>query len=120
MGVLLNYVAALAVGIIYLMNKTGVLMPVFNRLWAVFKRIGAGIGAIIGAIIQNFLLIPRAIIKAISLIPDSLLPNGWGESIKLAQKDLEGFNKSIGELGNQSINYAINGEFKETQINLKR
>jgi hypothetical protein len=118
-GLIVAGIAALAVGIIYLMNKTGVLMPVLNGLWAVFKRIGAGIGAIIGAIIQNFLLIPRAIIKAISLIPDSLLPNGWGESIKLAQKDLEGFNKSIEEFGNQSINYAVNGEFKETHNKLE-
>jgi len=113
-------IAALSVAIIYLMNKTGVLMPVLKALWAVFKRIGAGIGAIIGAIIQGVLLIPRAFIKALSLIPDSLLPGDLGASIRSAQKDLDGLNKTMGQLGDKSINYAVNGEFKETHNKLEK
>ncbi|WP_051303280.1 hypothetical protein [Psychromonas aquimarina] len=119
MGLIIAGVAALSVGIIYLMEKMGILKPVLKTLWAVFKRIGAGIGAIISTLVQNILLLPRALMKMVSLIPDSLLPPGWGESIKSAQKDLEAFNKSVGQFGDKSINYAVNGEFKETHDKLE-
>ncbi|WP_051303273.1 hypothetical protein [Psychromonas aquimarina] len=118
-GLIIAAVAALSVGIIYLMDKTGVLMPVLKTLWAVFKRIGAGIGAIVSSLVQQILMLPRAMMKMVSLIPDSLLPPGWGESIKSAQKDLEAFNKSVGQFGDKSINYAVNGEFKERHDKLE-
>ena len=111
-------IAALSVGIIYLMDKTGVLMPVLETLWTVFKRIGAGIGAVVSGLMQKFLLIPRAIMKMLSLIPSKLLPDGWDDSIKSAQQKLEEFNKGLKVDAKANIKYALHGpdEFAQDPV----
>ena len=119
-GLVIAAVAAVAVGIVYLMQKMGILKPVLNTLWDVFKRFGAGIGVILSGVVKWALMLPRAIMKAISLIPDKFLPDGWGASIKSAQAKLEAFNTDVTKFGDKSINYAVNGEFKETHSKVER
>lgn len=113
-GLVIAAFAGVAVGIVYLMQKTGILMPVLGALWEVFKRLGAGISSVFSSIVWGIMWLPRKIIEAMSLIPESFLPDGWGASIKSAQAKLEAFNTDVTKFGGKSINYAVNGEFKET------
>ncbi len=102
-GLLVAGLAAVAIGLTYAYTKS-------ETFRAVMDRLGAGITGMFGAILGVILLIPRAIMKMVSMIPDSLLPDGWGASIKQTQKDLEGLNTSLDKSTNKSIKFALNGD----------
>lgn len=84
--------------------------PAFDDLFTELKRIWSSIAGIFGEMIRLTLLLPRAIMKMVSMIPDKLLPDGWGQSIKTAQKNLETLDAEFAEFNNTAINYALNGE----------
>ena len=153
-GLIVAGVAALVVGITYLIVKAGGITEAFQMVWETFKstaaiindlitpsvdgmggtfdRVKAGFVAGIALIKAQFLIIPRAIMKALSLIPSKLLPDGWGENIKSAQKQLEEMNSGIVNDVKANIEYAIKGStdspisdgkkdsFKEAQKHLKK
>ncbi|WP_373020742.1 hypothetical protein [Thiomicrorhabdus sp.] len=108
-GMIVGALSALAIGLTYAYLKSKTFREVVGGLWEFLKRFGFGVGAIFGELVRLFLLLPRAIMKMVSLIPDSLLPEGWGKSIKKGQKDLEAFNTRFKELNKSGMQYAING-----------
>ncbi|WP_022940128.1 hypothetical protein [Psychromonas hadalis] len=115
-GLIIAGIAALTVGIVYLLAKTGFLMPVLEGLWELFKRIGAIVGAVASAIASFFIMIGKSILSLMDLIPDALLPDSWIDGIKSAQSGLDELGDSVANFGDKSANYAVNGEFKETHL----
>lgn len=106
----------------YLITKVGGLTAIWNgfteamgSVWqtlkdtGTFDRVKAGFMAGINIIKTQFLVVPRAIMKALSLIPSKLLPDGWGGSIKSAQKQLEEMNSGIVNDAKANIEYAVTG-----------
>jgi len=83
--------------------------PSIDGMGGTFDRVKAGFMAGINIIKTQFLVIPRAIMKALSLIPSKLLPDGWGDSIKSAQKQLEEMNSGIVNDAKANIEYAVTG-----------
>lgn len=110
LGIMIGVIALIATGIGYLLYKLDLLGPALKLLFNFMKRFGAGVMGIVNTLLQTLLLIPRGIMKAISMIPNSLLPKGWGDSIKENQKDLEAFNSKFQDFNNDAIQYALNGD----------
>jgi len=138
-GLIVAAVAALVVGIGYLIAKAGgitavwklftealsavweklksvaslisdIVTPSVDGMGGTFDRVKAGFVAGVAVIKSQFLIIPRAIMKALSLIPSKLLPDGWGDSIKNAQIELEKMNSDIVNDAKTNIEYAISGK----------
>jgi hypothetical protein len=85
------------------------LLPTFDSISTTFDRVKSGLMAGVGIIKAEISLIPRAILKALSMIPDKLLPDGWGDSIKSAQKQLEAMNSDIVKETKSKFEYAFTG-----------
>lgn len=83
--------------------------PSIDGMGGTFDRVKAGLVAGIALIKSHFLLLPRAIMKALSLIPNKLLPDGWGENIKKAQQQLEQMNSGVIDDVKSNIEYAVTG-----------
>lgn len=115
-GMIIGGLAALAIGLTYAYTKSQTFRKVIAGLWGVFQRLGTGILGIIGKVIQTMMLIPRAIMKMISMIPSTLLPDGWDQSIKNAHKDLEAFNDKFKGFNQDALKYAVNGKMESTNI----
>lgn len=120
LGIMIGAIALITTAVGYLLYKFDLLAPALKLLFNFMKRFGAGIVGIANTLLEFLFLIPRGIMKALSMIPKRLLPKGWGDSIKENQKDLEAFNSKFQDLNNKVINYALNGDPDEKIKDLQK
>lgn len=119
LGIIVGLIASFVIVMGYAYAKSEAFRKVIHKLWTGIKRVGAGLKSIGINILRIFLLIPRAILKALSVIPDNILPGGWGKQLKQSQKDIELLNKSLSDIGEKSLNYAFNGEIESAKKLIK-
>lgn len=115
-GMIIGGLAMLAIGFTYAYQKSETFRNILSVVFEWFQRIGVGIFGVVGKVIQAATVIPRTIMKMLSMIPDSILPEGWGQSIKNANKDLEDFNNKFKGFNKDAIKYAINGTMESSNI----
>lgn len=105
-GALIAGIGLLVVGVVYLMQKIGLLVPVLETLWEWAKRLGAGIAAVFGTIGQAALVMVETILKGLAMLPDNMGGN-WAKG---ALKDVEEVRKKMAEATQDAGEYAITGE----------
>lgn len=105
-GALIAGIGLLVVGVVYLMQKIGLLVPVLETLWEWAKRLGAGIAAVFGTIGQAALVMVETILKGLAMLPDNMGGN-WAKG---ALKDVEQVRKKMAEATQDAGEYAITGE----------
>lgn len=113
-GLIIAGIAAAVVVVGYLLQKMGWLIPVLSTVVEFVSRLGALLIAPFIALAGAIVGIIRLIMKMVTLMPLSLLPDSWAKNIKSAQQCVEGLGKTVNDFAETDIDYALNGERKET------
>lgn len=88
-GLMVAGIAAAVVAVGYLLDKFGLLEPILDAVGAYYGWIW------------------KQIKKLINLLPDSLIPDGWGNSAKSAGKEVDKLNGKLNQLKDKSAKFNV-------------